>query len=591
MKKRISAILLSIVMVLSILPVGAFSVLTSAEEKHEHSFRESGREEPTCEQNGIVMYTCYSCGDSYVEEISALGHDYVATKTTDGSVAYVCKNCGATKGDDNGEMPHAHSYEIIEQVDATCTTDGAVRYICYDCKDSYIENVPAFGHSFTEKVIDGVIVKSCNVCGEFYSDGADTGEHIHSYEQIVVREATCTDNGVVKYTCNGCDKSYTETVSAFGHNFVVDHVVEGIIVYICLNCGECYKSTQDTPHSHTYEEIRRQDASCEGDGEVTYMCYECKDSYTNIIPSTGHDYQPNRTDDGSVVYVCVNCGATEGDDNGEKPHEHSYEACAGEDPTCTKDGHIEYCCFGCGDVYVETVPAYGHDYVESKVDGAVVIVCKNCGETKEEESEPCDSQIVVESKTVSAGKQVEIAVYIENNPGFSWLSLTLEYSDELELVQVKNGELISDFTSGRNLVWAPDEDVAEDGVLMTIVFNVSDTTQAGDYDITLNLNECYDSNEQDVEFVVMDGTLTVVDYVYGDANGDGKVDGKDVVRLKNYLADYDYNNDTSSVEIFGGADANGDGSVDGKDVIRLKKYLANYDYDTDSSTVVLGPQN
>ena len=53
----------------------------------------------------------------------------------------------------------------------------------------------------------------------------------------------------------------------------------------------------------------------------------------------------------------------------------------------------------------------------------------------------------------------------------------------------------------------------------------------------------------------------------------------------------DYNTNTCSVGIEGGADAYGDGIVNGQDVVRLKKYIANYDYTTETSTVVLGPQN
>ena len=89
---------------------------------------------------------------------------------------------------------------------------------------------------------------------------------------------------------------------------------------------------------------------------------------------------------------------------------------------------------------------------------------------------------------------------------------------------------------------------------------------------------------------VVPGNIEVIDFVYGDATGDSAVDGFDVIRLKKYLANYDYDTETSTVEIGFGADANGDGKVDGFDVIRLKKYLADYDYETGDSSVVLGPQ-
>ncbi len=56
--------------------------------------------------------------------------------------------------------------------------------------------------------------------------------------------------------------------------------------------------------------------------------------------------------------------------------------------------------------------------------------------------------------------------------------------------------------------------------------------------------------------------------LYGDVNGDGKVDIRDAIRLAKYLARID-------VEInIVNADVNGDGKVNIQDLIRLKKYLA-----------------
>ncbi|MBQ0084358.1 MAG: leucine-rich repeat protein [Clostridiales bacterium] len=88
--------------------------------------------------------------------------------------------------------------------------------------------------------------------------------------------------------------------------------------------------------------------------------------------------------------------------------------------------------------------------------------------------------------------------------------------------------------------------------------------------------------------------LTAAKWVYvspvqcGDVNGDDSIDGLDVIRLTNYLANYNYSTKTSTYEITDGADADGNGVIDGFDVIRLKNYLANYNYETKTSTVVLG---
>lgn len=77
--------------------------------------------------------------------------------------------------------------------------------------------------------------------------------------------------------------------------------------------------------------------------------------------------------------------------------------------------------------------------------------------------------------------------------------------------------------------------------------------------------------------------------LYGDVNGDKEVTSLDIVRLKRYLAYYDFDTETSSVEISEGADANGDGKIDALDIVRLKRYFAEFDYETGKSTVRLGP--
>ena len=86
-------------------------------------------------------------------------------------------------------------------------------------------------------------------------------------------------------------------------------------------------------------------------------------------------------------------------------------------------------------------------------------------------------------------------------------------------------------------------------------------------------------------------TAAYAPIVWGDANGDGEVATKDVVLMRRYLANYDDETGTSTVNIALGADANGDGEVTTKDVVLLRRYLANFDDETGTSTVVLGPSD
>ena len=77
--------------------------------------------------------------------------------------------------------------------------------------------------------------------------------------------------------------------------------------------------------------------------------------------------------------------------------------------------------------------------------------------------------------------------------------------------------------------------------------------------------------------------------LWGDVNGDGKVSSADIIRLKNYLANFDYSTGTSPYALSEWADASGDGKVSSADIIRLKNYLATLDYETGYADYTMGP--
>ena len=83
--------------------------------------------------------------------------------------------------------------------------------------------------------------------------------------------------------------------------------------------------------------------------------------------------------------------------------------------------------------------------------------------------------------------------------------------------------------------------------------------------------------------------ISVTKEIWGDANGDGKINSSDIIRVKNYLAHYDYVRNVSSYSIASGTDSNGDKKVNSSDIIRLKNYLAHYNYTYGTSSYGLGP--
>ena len=200
-------------------------------------------------------------------------------------------------------------------------------------------------------------------------------------------------------------------------------------------------------------------------------------------------------------------------------------------------------------------------------------------------------QLIMGSSKTMAGKEVVVTLSVKNNPGIAGLAVSLKYDESvLTLKDTENGGLFSGFTAAKNFAWDESEDVTDDGVLATYTFIVAEDAQVGNYNIEVLIRSCTNGDLDDVELLTTTGIISVIDFVYGDSNGDQKIDIKDVVLLRKYITNFDYDTNTSSVNVDLGADANDDNKIDMKDVVILRKYITNYDYDTESSTVVLGPQ-
>lgn len=79
----------------------AYTSDSAMEEPHTHSYTSEVTTAATCEEKGVLTYTC-TCGDSYTEEIVATGHELVVTDnvptcTEDAYVYTTCANCGWTE--------------------------------------------------------------------------------------------------------------------------------------------------------------------------------------------------------------------------------------------------------------------------------------------------------------------------------------------------------------------------------------------------------------------------------------------------------------------------------------------------------------
>ena len=145
----------------------------------------------------------------------------------------------------------------------------------------------------------------------YYSNGWQQkivhGKNVCTKKEIGRKDATCTEDGWVKYGCTYESNRYatapehidkwTETIPALGH----DWKDNGDANHIC-----------DRDHvtaAHTYGEWTTvKEATCTAAGQKQHTCTECGHVETEVIPATGHHW----VDKGDGTHTCPDCGATEG---------------------------------------------------------------------------------------------------------------------------------------------------------------------------------------------------------------------------------------------------------------------------------------
>ncbi len=162
-----------------------------------HLYTSSVTKQPTEAETGIRTYTCSICGDTYTEVIDKLPsthkHNYTAaitkeaTCTVKGVKTYTC-SCGNTYTEDVPALGHSYTSKVTKE--ATAAETGIRTYTCIRCGDSYTEIIAKLPAS-----------------------------HTHSYTSSVTKVAACTENGIKTYTCS-CGSTYTEDIPALGHNMV-----------------------------------------------------------------------------------------------------------------------------------------------------------------------------------------------------------------------------------------------------------------------------------------------------------------------------------------------------------------------------------
>lgn len=214
------------------------------------------------------------------------------------------------------------------------------------------------------------------------------------------------------------------------------------------------------------------------------------------------------------------------------PHEHTPAEAVSENvvqPTCTTAGSYDsviYCSECNEEISRETitVPALGHDFGEWTVVKAPTVseaglrqrVCSRDSahiETEEIEKlpDPDAPALTVDNITAKPGETVTVSVSIKNNPGIAGMVITPFYDTEnLTLTKVTKGNLGFAISSSKNITFDTNGDnETGNGTLVKLTFVVSDSAEAGQYDISVIVREAVNADWQNISLLAEKGSITV----------------------------------------------------------------------------------
>lgn len=370
---------------------------------------------PTCTTEGLTCMMC-KCGDIYTkEEVTPLDHNYTdsawvvgqqATCTEDGELIQICERCNTVI--DSKPIPKTgHNGVWIIETEPTADHDGQMILYCTKCGNrtetkSYESHNHEFGYNAIVRdatcTSEGLKGKFCKLCGVCYDTSTIPAGHSESLVWVTTLHPTCTSEGERSAFCSDCgDIVTTKSVESTGHSegtwitSIAPYCgLSGEEVCYCDKCGEITDSREIEALSHDEGVWKiKNDPTCELDGEKVKSCTRCGHIIeTEAIEALGHDDGVWKIDieatadlDGSMNRYCTRCSMVlETKTFTLHTHEEGYKATLLQ-PTCTRDGEKGTVCGICNAVYAtEEVDSLGHDYSEfyTEANGTHSKSCSRC---------------------------------------------------------------------------------------------------------------------------------------------------------------------------------------------------------------------
>ena len=356
---------------------------------------------------------------------------------------------------------------------------------------------------------------------------------------------------------------------------------EAIVVYVEATEGGYYFYTYDVEDNKVYINMVVSGTHVNGAYEATASTvYRYDAEYGTLIAEVnGADYWFGTRNDKNYTTVGPCKVEYEGfycefyyfeEEPPVEPCEHEYDnACDDE-------------CNLCGELREVGDHVYDDEYDAD---------CNECGAIREVPEEPVYvGGIAASTNTGAVGENVNVQIQVDNNPGIVSVKVKVHFDNTvLKLVSYEAGNFSAGGYSWGDVAAANEKgyfivnwcDATQPDstaqMLATLTFEVLESAQVGEmYDIVPEfdcVNDIFNAADDTVWFYAVNGGVTIVDKTAaaGDANGDGKVNNKDLALLQQYLADWDVAIDEDVVDV------NNDGKVNNKDLALLQQYLADWD--------------
>lgn len=171
------------------------------------------------------------------------------------------------------------------------------------------------GGSYSSATISFTMPQNADAGGVVLTANFKADAHEHNYAEIEDTRVnpTCTNNGSAKYKCTICGEIIEKELPALGHDWDGGVRSGDYITYYCRREGCSETKTEESQHTHTYDEgIVTQAATCGAPGVLTRTCAICGQQIQEEIPATGqHQYGEAVRDGDYLVMNCIICGHSE----------------------------------------------------------------------------------------------------------------------------------------------------------------------------------------------------------------------------------------------------------------------------------------